>query len=63
MSQYWGTQVYSAHDRVPLRIWRCKHTLADGTSGGHACRQHVTHIGPHRCICGRSWDRTEAVSS
>lgn len=58
---YWGTQVYSTGDRVPVRALRCTSTSNGSTK--HPCRQHETHVGPHRCICGKSWERTEAVSA
>lgn len=54
MSGFWGTQTYSAGDRVPLQAVRCQSKPADGKKR-HACRQHGEHIGDHRCICGERW--------
>jgi len=51
----WGTVTYGDGARVPLRRERCR-TKPNNTAGTHACRQHETHEGMHRCICGLRWN-------
>ena len=63
MSGYWGSQKYESGDRVPMKAVRCKSVMPGAGNKGHACRQHETHIGDHRCVCGEKWERTQAVVS
>lgn len=59
---YWGQFKYGDGTRVVLLGVKCKSHPRTGTRGTHTCRQHFTHEGLHRCICGMLWDQVGVVS-
>lgn len=51
---------------VPYPAYRCKASASERSPHNHQvlrkhlCKITVDHTGDHACLCGKTWERTEA---
>lgn len=64
MQQHAATgRTYQDGTPVPFPSYRCPSTAkairSETSTYTHACKSASDHDGPHRCVCGTTWDRVD----